>query len=45
MAAPGLQVTVTDPSDLDEAWFQVVVVEKWRWGTKPVPELRYASGP
>lgn len=40
--APGLQVIITDHADLNEEWFQSAVVEKWRGGTKLVPEAWYS---
>lgn len=33
-----LQVILTDHADIDEPWFQSCVVERWRDGTKLVPE-------
>lgn len=34
----GLQVIMTDHADINEPWFQDCVVERWRDGTKLVPE-------
>jgi len=36
--APELQVIVTEHADLKETWYQQAVVERWRGGTKLVPE-------
>ena len=43
--APNLQIIITDHADLNERWFQDAVVEKWRGGTKLVPESWYVTGP
>jgi hypothetical protein len=37
-AAGGFQVIITEHADIDEAWFQAGVVERWRGGLKLVPE-------
>jgi hypothetical protein len=36
--APGLQIIVLDHADLQQAWFQSAVVERWRGGKKLVPQ-------
>jgi hypothetical protein len=36
--APRFQVVITEHADLNEPWYQGAVVEKWRGGTKLVPE-------
>ena len=36
--APHFQVVITEHADLNENWYQDAVVEKWRSGTKLVPE-------
>ncbi len=36
--APHFQVVITEHADLNEEWYQDAVVEKWRRGTKLVPE-------
>jgi hypothetical protein len=36
--APGFQVIVTEHADLSESWYQDAVVERWRQGSKLVPE-------
>jgi hypothetical protein len=36
--APGLQVIVTEHADINEEWFQMAIVERWRGGLKLVPE-------
>ncbi len=36
--AGGLQVIIMDHADLSDSWFQAAVVEKWRGGTKLVPQ-------
>lgn len=36
--APQFQVIITEHADLNEPWYQGAVVEKWRSGTKLVPE-------
>lgn len=36
--APNFQVIITEHADLNEQWYQDAVVEKWRNGTKLVPE-------
>ena len=36
--APDLQVIMTEHADIDEPWYQAAVVERWRGGTKLVPE-------
>lgn len=36
--APRFQVIITEHADLNEPWYQGAVVEKWRLGTKLVPE-------
>jgi hypothetical protein len=36
--APRFQVIITEHADLNESWYQGAVVEKWRRGTKLVPE-------
>ena len=36
--APQFQVIITEHADLNEPWYQGAVVEKWRRGTKLVPE-------
>lgn len=36
--APRFQVIITEHADLKESWYQDAVVEKWRGGTKLVPE-------
>ena len=35
---PQFQVIITEHADLNEPWYQGAVVEKWRRGTKLVPE-------
>ena len=37
-ASSGFQVIITEHADIDEAWFQAAVVERWRGGLKLVPE-------
>lgn len=36
--APHFQVIITEHADINEPWYQAAVVEKWRNGTKLVPE-------
>jgi hypothetical protein len=36
--APRFQVIITEHADLKESWYQDAVVEKWRGGTKLIPE-------
>jgi hypothetical protein len=36
--SPALQVIVTEHADLNEDWYQKAVVERWREGTKLVPD-------
>ena len=36
--APEFQVIITEHADIDEDWFQNAVVERWRSGTKLVPD-------
>jgi Protein of unknown function (DUF3732) len=36
--APGFQVIITEHADLSESWYQDAVVERWRRGSKLVPE-------
>ena len=36
--SPGLQVIVTEHADLNEAWYQERIVERWRKGLKLVPD-------
>lgn len=36
--APGLQVILIEHADLNEDWYREAVVERWRGGTKLVPE-------
>ena len=36
--APQFQIIITEHADLNESWYQDAVVEKWRSGTKLVPE-------
>ncbi len=36
--APGLQVLITEHADINDAWYQAAVVERWRGGLKLVPE-------
>jgi hypothetical protein len=36
--APRFQVIITEHADLNEPWYQGAVIEKWRSGTKLVPE-------
>lgn len=36
--APGLQVVITEHADIDEDWYQEAVVERWRGGTKFIPD-------
>jgi hypothetical protein len=36
--APRFQVIITEHADLNESWYQNAVVERWRRGTKLVPE-------
>lgn len=36
--APQFQVIITEHADINEPWYQAAVVEKWRSGTKLVPE-------
>lgn len=36
--APQFQVIITEHADLNEPWYQEAVVEKWRRGTKLVPD-------
>ncbi len=35
---PGMQVIITDHADINEPWFQSAVIERWRGGTKLVPD-------
>lgn len=35
---PDLQVIITEHANIDEEWFQTSIVERWRDGTKLVPE-------
>ena len=42
--SPGFQVLVTEHADIDEAWFQEAVIERWRGGPRLVPEDWYESG-
>lgn len=39
--SPGFQVLVTEHADIDEAWFQGAVIERWRGGLKLIPEDWY----
>jgi hypothetical protein len=36
--APGLQVLITEHADINEPWYQAAIVERWRGGTKLVPD-------
>ena len=36
--APGFQVVVAEHADIDEAWFQEAVVERWREGRRLIPD-------
>lgn len=36
--APNFQIIITEHADINEPWYQAAVVEKWRQGTKLVPE-------
>jgi prefoldin subunit 5 len=36
--SPGLQVIMTEHADLNEDWYQRAVVERWRHGSKLVPD-------
>ena len=36
--APGMQVIITEHADINEAWFQDAVAERWRQGKKLVPD-------
>lgn len=36
--APHFQVIITEHADLDEEWYQAAVVERWRGGTKLIPD-------
>jgi Protein of unknown function (DUF3732) len=36
--APGFQVIITEHADISADWYQEAVVERWRGGTKLVPE-------
>jgi phage shock protein A len=36
--APGLQVIITEHADIDQAWYQAALIERWRGGLKLVPE-------
>ena len=36
--SPGFQVVITEHADINEAWYQDAVVERWRGGVKLVPE-------
>jgi Protein of unknown function (DUF3732) len=36
--APELQIIILDHADLKEPWFDATVVERWRGGTKLVPD-------
>jgi len=33
-----LQVIITEHAELDDAWYQEAIVERWRSGVKLVPE-------
>jgi hypothetical protein len=36
--SPGLQVIMTEHADINEDWFQKVIVERWRKGQKLIPD-------
>lgn len=36
--APGFQVIITEHADINETWYQDSIVEKWRGGTKLIPD-------
>jgi hypothetical protein len=36
--SPGFQVIITEHADINEDWYQKSVVERWRGGTKLVPD-------
>ncbi len=36
--SPGFQVVITEHADINEAWYQDAVVERWRGGAKLIPD-------
>lgn len=36
--SPGFQVVITEHADINEAWYQNAVVERWRGGAKLIPD-------
>ena len=42
--APGLQVIITEHADIQEDWYQASVIERWRGGTKLVPDTWPRAG-
>ncbi len=36
--SPGFQVVITEHADINETWYQDAVVERWRGGTKLIPD-------
>lgn len=36
--APNFQIIITEHADINEPWYQGAIVEKWRQGTKLVPD-------
>jgi len=36
--SPGFQIVITEHAEMDEAWFQDAVVERWRGGQKLIPD-------
>lgn len=39
--SPAFQVIITDHADINEEWFQASIIERWRDGSKLVPESWY----
>jgi len=36
--SPGFQVIITEHADINEAWYQDAIVERWRGGAKLIPD-------